>query len=142
MHGGVLQQYDTPAAIYETPANVFVAGFMGSPNMNFFRGRAVAHGDGFGVVLDGGDERVLPVPGDRTAGLSDGRPVIFGVRPEHFSPASARRAARKGHPSVMVPARVEMDEPTGAETILMCRIAGRRPSSSASRTRPRARATR
>lgn len=64
------------------------------------------------------------MPGDRTAGLSDGRPVIFGVRPEHFSPASARRAARKGHPSVMVPARVEMDEPTGAETILMCRIAG------------------
>ena len=124
MHGGVLQQYDTPAAIYETPANVFVAGFMGSPNMNFFMARVAGQGGGFGLVLDGGDGTVLALPDGRAERLSDGQPVIFGVRPEHFSPPHIGRAARKGHASVIVPVEVEMDEPTGSETILMCRIAG------------------
>jgi len=124
MHQGVLQQYDTPKAIYETPANVFVAGFMGSPNMNFFDAKIVAQGDQFGVVLEGGDGSVLPMPADRYGALSDGQSVTFGVRPEHFSPAHDLRAERKGGVSVVVPVHVDMDEPTGAETILMVQIAG------------------
>ncbi|WP_424986996.1 ABC transporter ATP-binding protein [Microbulbifer sp. S227A] len=124
MHQGVLQQYDTPKAIYETPANTFVAGFMGSPNMNFFSGQVTASGAGLGVVLDGGGPHVLPLSTGHQTALSDGQPVTLGVRPEHFSPAHAQRAARKGHASVRLPVSIEMDEPTGAETILMCRIAG------------------
>ncbi|WP_380053983.1 ABC transporter ATP-binding protein [Falsihalocynthiibacter sp. SS001] len=124
MHQGVLQQYDTPKAIYETPANMFVAGFMGSPNMNFFAARAVANGDRIGVKLDGGDNTVLPLVSERFQSLTDGQEVVLGVRPEHFSPLQAQRSARKGHASVTVSAEIDMDEPTGSETILMCRIAG------------------
>ncbi len=126
MHQGVLQQYDTPTTIYETPANVFVAGFMGSPNMNFFAAKVVEHDGGFGVVLDGGSEMVLPLPSDRYSALSAGQAVTFGVRPEHFSPASENRAKRKGGTSVVVPALVEIDEPTGAATILVTRIANQK----------------
>ncbi|MDW4498484.1 sn-glycerol-3-phosphate ABC transporter ATP-binding protein UgpC [Sulfitobacter sp. D35] len=124
MHQGVLQQYDTPKAIYETPANMFVAGFMGSPNMNFLSARSAPAGDGAGVTIAGGDGSVLPLPPDLRADLPAGREVILGVRPEHLSPAQARRAERKGRPSVTLPVEIDMDEPTGAETILMCRIAG------------------
>ncbi|RLJ40986.1 carbohydrate ABC transporter ATP-binding protein (CUT1 family) [Litoreibacter meonggei] len=124
MHQGVLQQYDTPKAIYETPANVFVAGFMGSPNMNFFAAKVVSTDGGFGLVLDGGDGTVLPLINGAHGALSDGQAVTFGARPEHFSPASEGRADRKGRASVIVPVTVEMDEPTGSETILMGEIAG------------------
>ncbi len=124
MNQGVLQQYAAPKEIYERPANTFVAGFMGSPNMNFFPARIAQGADGLGVVLDGGDGAVLPLVGDDQTNLSEGQKVTLGVRPEHFSPAHEARASRKGIPSVTVPVSVEMDEPTGSETILMCRVAG------------------
>ncbi|WP_171102060.1 MULTISPECIES: ABC transporter ATP-binding protein [unclassified Ruegeria] len=124
MHQGVLQQYDTPKAIYETPANMFVAGFMGSPNMNFLSAKIASTADGLGVVVNGGDGTVLPVPADRYQSLENGQDVVFGVRPEHFSPAHEQRAERKGRTTVSVPVTVDMDEPTGSETILMSRIAG------------------
>ncbi|MCV6825075.1 MULTISPECIES: ABC transporter ATP-binding protein [Halocynthiibacter] len=124
MYQGVLQQYDTPKTIYEKPANTFVAGFMGSPNMNFFKAKAVKNGDGFSVVIEGGEGTPLPLPADRYDTLTDGQSIIFGVRPEHFSPASDNRAERKGIASVAVPVRVDMDEPTGSETVLLTTIAG------------------
>ncbi len=124
MHQGVLQQFATPKEIYEQPANIFVAGFMGSPNMNFFAAKYVNSAEGGGIVLDGGDGSLLPLPGQRQPNLRDGQQVIFGVRPEHFSPAHVARATRKGNPSVIVPVSIDMDEPTGSETILMCSIAG------------------
>ena len=124
MYGGVLQQYATPKEIYETPSNVFVAGFMGLPNMNFLSARVVSSGSGFGLALDGGDGTVLPFPPDRARQLTDGQPVSFGVRPEYFTPAHEGRAARKGNAAVVVPVSIELDEPTGSETILMTRIAG------------------
>ncbi len=92
--------------------------------MNFFAAKIVAHGDGFGVVLEGGDGAVLPIPSDRYSTLTEGQSVTFGVRPEHFSPAHDLRAERKGGVSVVVPVHVDMDEPTGAETILMVQISG------------------
>lgn len=124
MHQGVLQQYAAPKEIYERPANTFVAGFMGSPNMNFFAAKIIKTAEEVSIVLDGGDGTLLLLPEGDHKNLSNGQQVIFGVRPEHFSPAHAARAARKGNPSVIVPVSVNMDEPTGSETILMCTIAG------------------
>jgi multiple sugar transport system ATP-binding protein len=92
MRGGVLQQFDTPDRVYSEPANLFVAGFIGSPAMNLVEGRFERQ--------EGGDVRcrigaqVLPLPDgllDARPGLAGavGRTVAIGVRPEALSLASA-----------------------------------------------------
>ncbi len=121
MFKGILQQYDTPQNIYERPVNKFVAGFMGSPTMNFLD--ATISPD-LGVIVDGGDGKVLPLQDGQIAGLVAGQKVVFGVRPEHFSPVEEKRAERKGGRSGVVSVKVDMVEPTGAETILMTKLAG------------------
>ncbi len=120
MYKGVLQQYDTPKEIYERPRNKFVAGFMGSPTMNFLDAKVVAHGDGLALTVDGGDGAVMPLTSEKSAGLTQGQPVVFGVRPEHFNPVHAHR----GDPIATLKVLVDMVEPTGSETILMSRVAG------------------
>jgi multiple sugar transport system ATP-binding protein len=81
MRGGIVQQVDTPKALYQAPANLFVAGFIGSPAMNFVRGRLEEDS----VRLPFGD---APLP----AGLRDApRDVIVGFRPEHFEDPSGLR---------------------------------------------------
>ncbi|USC13043.1 ABC transporter ATP-binding protein [Rhodococcus sp. 11-3] len=74
LRGGVLQQCASPRELYHRPANVFVAGFMGSPSMNLF---TVPVTDG-GIRFGG---QVIPVPRDTLAAA--GREVVFGIRPEH-----------------------------------------------------------
>jgi multiple sugar transport system ATP-binding protein len=85
MRAGVLQQVDTPANLYENPQNLFVAGFIGSPSMNFLPGRL----EGDVVKLPFGDARV---PDRVRAALQQGNgavtDVIVGVRPEHFEDAA------------------------------------------------------
>jgi len=78
---GVLQQVATPRELYEEPANLFVAGFMGSPPMNFIPAEVT---DG-GLRTPFGDVRL---PDDRIAGLGDQELVLIGARPEHFEDAS------------------------------------------------------
>lgn len=79
---GKLQQVDTPRALYSEPANVFVAGFMGSPSMNFFDATLVSEEGKF--YIDSGDFRLI-VPDERKNVYADyvGKEVIFGIRPEH-----------------------------------------------------------
>jgi multiple sugar transport system ATP-binding protein len=79
---GILQQCDTPRNLYNEPRNIFVAGFMGSPSMNFFNGTLV--NEEGKLFVDTGDFRVA-VPSDRKAALSGyvGKEVVFGIRPEH-----------------------------------------------------------
>jgi multiple sugar transport system ATP-binding protein len=79
---GILQQCDTPRNLYNEPRNIFVAGFMGSPSMNFFNGTLV--NEEGKLFVDTGDFRVA-VPADRKAALSGyvGKEVVFGIRPEH-----------------------------------------------------------
>jgi len=120
MFGGVLQQYDTPSEIYCNPVNRFVAGFMGSPTMKFLDATV---GEG-GLVLDGG--AVVPLLPGQGSDLSSGQKVVWGVRPEHFSPVDHKRAERRGGVSVPIEARVDMLEPTGADTILFTRISGQK----------------
>lgn len=80
---GKLQQVDTPRHLYNEPANVFVAGFIGSPSMNFFDATLV--GEEGRLFIDTGDFR-LAVPDERKGIYADyvGKEVIFGTRPEHI----------------------------------------------------------
>jgi multiple sugar transport system ATP-binding protein len=78
---GILQQCATPRELYEQPANLFVAGFIGSPPMNFIPATVT---DG-GFTTPFGDVRL---PDDRVAGLGDQEVVLLGARPEHFDDAS------------------------------------------------------
>ena len=81
LNKGILQQIDTPQTLYDRPDNLFVAGFIGSPSMNFFNAKLVK-GDG-NLYIDAGSYQVM-VPQDRKDKLMpyEGRQIIFGIRPE------------------------------------------------------------
>jgi multiple sugar transport system ATP-binding protein len=81
MNHGILMQVDTPQNLYDSPNNLFVAGFIGSPAMNFFNAELVKEGED--VVVKAASFSVK-VPEERRAALLDhiGKPVIFGLRPE------------------------------------------------------------
>ena len=96
MKDGILHQVDTPQQLYDRPANVFVAGFIGSPAMNFFEANVVKS-DGR-LMVDAGTFNV-PVPGSKTSAYEGyaGKPVIFGIRPDDihdpkFAPPSIEAA--------------------------------------------------
>ena len=86
MKDGVLQQCDTPQAVYSTPANIFVAGFIGSPSMNFFEG-TVEESDGK-LMLNSKAFRI-PIPENKRKayGAYTGKPVTLGIRPEDIHDA-------------------------------------------------------
>jgi multiple sugar transport system ATP-binding protein len=118
MHHGELQQFDRPQTVYERPANMFVAGFMGSPSMNFLEGEVTAQDGGAAIALpSNGAAAVLSAPRTQ-AELTRGRKVVVGVRPEHLTVVRNGGAAH-------VHAEVEVVEPTGAETIVVLRVDGR-----------------
>jgi len=107
MRDGVLQQVGTPDAVYAKPANLFVAGFLGSPPMNFIPG--TLRGDGAGARFAApGLELALAHCDARPAALAAGRAVVLGVRPEHV------RLAGEG----ALAARVALSEPTGAHRVV------------------------
>ena len=108
MHDGLVEQVGAPLELYDRPANMFVAGFIGSPAMNFIPGRVRTAG-GLTFVSDGGIE----MPLGSAPASSDGRPMVLGVRPEHFTIASDG-----------APAEVVVVEPTGSETLLAVRSGG------------------
>jgi ABC-type sugar transport system ATPase subunit len=91
MHEGVVQQFATPAEIYRKPANLFVAGFIGSPPMNFLRGTLVTERDH--SFLQTGEVKV-PLPALPSS--ADGKEIVLGVRPQDLTlvPAGAPAALR------------------------------------------------
>ncbi len=105
MRDGRLQQVDTPKRLFDAPNNLFVAGFIGSPAMNFVDAELVAEGDGAVLTFA---EHKLPVPasvlGDRE-GLRDylGRSLILGIRPSDFNDADLDN---NGDPQIQVKASV------------------------------------
>jgi multiple sugar transport system ATP-binding protein len=105
MHDGIVEQMGAPLELYDRPENLFVAGFIGSPAMNFLRGRLEA--DGF--VADGG----LRLPIGAAPPAAAGERVIYGVRPEHFQLTGAG-----------VPVEVVVVEPMGSETQVVVRAGG------------------
>ena len=128
MRDGVIQQFGSPQEIYDEPRNLYVAGFIGSPAMNFLRGRLVAHGSGTAFVLYHNDQTtLLPLPAtprcDALQGQHD-KEVILGIRPEHVTDAvSAHRASNhNGYEPTDVVGIVEMTEPTGPDTLVFTRF--------------------
>jgi multiple sugar transport system ATP-binding protein len=125
MLDGVLQQLDTPQALYRRPVNAFVAGFIGSPAMNTMRMRVSV--DGEDVLLnrpsaDGtADALTVKAPDRYRADLRPytGREVIFGVRPEDLA-----ERPQTDEDSVPLPARVDVIEPLGFEAYLYANVAG------------------
>jgi multiple sugar transport system ATP-binding protein len=107
MRDGVVEQIGSPLELYDNPANQFVAGFIGSPAMNFIPGIV----RGSTVELDGG--LALPMPSNARA--ADGQKVIYGTRPEHIEMAAEGEG---------VPTEVVVVEPTGADTQVFTKIAG------------------
>jgi len=106
MHDGIVEQIGAPLELYDRPANLFVAGFIGSPAMNVLEGRLGPDGFALGDV-------VLPVAAAPAA--ADGRPVYYGIRPEHFR--------LTGHGGIAV--EVVVTEPTGSETLVVAQAGGR-----------------
>jgi len=107
MRGGIIQQLAAPQEIYNRPANLFVAGFIGSPSMNFLHG---AVGDG-GKSFQFGDTKFDLAGYD--GGTTIERPkAILGLRPEHLSVQDRAEAGKT------IPATVELDEPMGADSLV------------------------
>jgi len=109
MHDGIVEQMGAPLDLYDRPANLFVAGFIGSPAMNFLKGKITVSGEPRFVTDSGLSLPVKDVPQG-----SDGRPVIYGIRPEHFVIDQ-----EKG-----IPAEVVVVEPTGSETQVFAKLGG------------------
>ena len=119
MRDGVVQQIDTPLALYNHPRNKFVAGFIGSPSMNFIEGKIV-RADGLWFDEGGFRVPVSPERQDDLAGYVD-RPVILGIRPEHISlPRGGVATASAGRVRTVV----EVVEPMGSELYLYLRAGG------------------
>lgn len=114
LKGGVIQQVGTPQEVYNTPANQFVAGFIGSPSMNFLN----AGIDGDALRLPDGSR--LPLPADRLAAVQRAgvRSVVLGVRPEHLQPQAADL------PGLGV--TVSVVEPLGSDTLVYFELDGQR----------------
>lgn len=123
MKDGVVQQFGSPQDIYDHPDNLFVAGFIGSPSMNFLRGKLEAHGAGLAFVLDhGGQKTLLPLPMTLAslASVAAGSDVIMGIRPEHVTDFASARRAESAHDYQVeeVSCTVELTEPTGPDTLV------------------------
>ena len=116
MKDGVIQQVDTPQNIYNNPANLFVAGFIGSPQMNFLNGTIENDGDRLVAVFN--DNRI-DIPTDKAKALKDsgyvGKEVIFGIRPEHISDKDELIQA---NPNSVINGNVEVIELMGAESYI------------------------
>ncbi|MBN7758804.1 sn-glycerol-3-phosphate ABC transporter ATP-binding protein UgpC [Nitratireductor aquimarinus] len=123
---GVLQQFGTPAEIYNTPNNLFVADFMGSPSMNLIPAKVKASGGDVAIMMerDEGEPLALPFAGANGALAGrDGQNVVFGIRPEALTdPDSADRNAR--HVSEL-DCDIEVIEPAGSDTFAVTRLGGR-----------------
>src|SRR5947209_11439189 len=108
MHDGIVEQIGTPLDLYDKPDNLFVAGFIGSPAMNFLHGAVRANGS---TGFEGPNGVQLPL-GTALAD-ADGRRAVYGIRPEHFTIADDGAEAE-----------IVVVEPTGSETQVFARLGG------------------
>lgn len=114
---GRIEQVGTPQELYNEPANKFVAGFIGSPAMNFFEvtvaGNKLTDGDQLNLTLTGGQEKLLTGKGYQ------GKKVILGIRPEDIS---ADLIVEDTFPDDVVEAEVVVSELLGSDSVLYCKV--------------------
>src|SRR6202161_4477422 len=108
MHDGVVEQIGSPLELYDRPDNQFVAGFIGSPAMNFLKGKVKSNGS---ATFQGPNGVKLPLAS--APANSDGRPAVYGIRPEHFTIADDGAEAE-----------IIVVEPTGSETQVFAKLGG------------------
>ncbi|MEZ2132593.1 MULTISPECIES: ABC transporter ATP-binding protein [unclassified Sinorhizobium] len=108
MHDGIVEQVGAPLELYDKPANLFVAGFIGSPAMNMIKGRLNPENSGEFIAPDG---TILPVA--KPMSQAKGRELVYGLRPEYIS------IDPNG-----LPAEVVVIEPTGYETQMIVKLGG------------------
>src|ERR1700760_2870793 len=108
LHDGIIEQIGSPLELYDRPDNQFVASFIGSPAMNFLKGKVKVNGS---ASFEGPNGLSLPLHSAPSA--SDGLPVVYGVRPEHFTIADDGAEAE-----------IVVVEPTGSETQVFAKLGG------------------
>ncbi len=111
LRGGVVEQAGAPLEVYDSPANLFVASFIGSPSINQLKG-TVRRVDGKPRFVAA--ETTLPLPENTPSRIEDAA-VVYGIRPEHLSLGEGG-----------VPAKVEIVEPTGSETQIVATLGGQK----------------
>ena len=123
MKDGIVQQVDSPANLYTKPCNMFVAGFIGSPQMNFVDAKLVKKDDGLYIEFSG-ESILLPEGKASRPELEEyiGKEVVLGIRPEDIHDDEAHISAS---PNNAVKAEVDVTEMMGAETYLYLKIAGK-----------------
>ncbi len=116
MKDGLIQQVDTPTALYERPANLFVAGFMGSPQMNFFNATVEKRGEEIHLVFGKHDIK-LPEGKAKKLEMTDyiGKEIIMGIRPENIHDEAVFLDSM---PDAIIEAKVDLVEMLGSETLL------------------------
>jgi multiple sugar transport system ATP-binding protein len=119
MQDGRIQQIADPITLYDQPANRFVAGFIGTPPMNFFEGKLT--GSAAAPVFEAPGNVRLPVAVSQRAALAahHNAPITFGIRPEDVGSAMAEQQVNASR----IRATVEVIEPMGSETFLHLRVA-------------------
>jgi multiple sugar transport system ATP-binding protein len=123
MRDGILQQLDSPQNLYDTPNNMFVAGFIGSPAMNFFEAKLDRVNGGLGVVI--GKDFVVPVPATKADNVGGhvGKNVYFGIRPEDVH--DSRYVARGVDETAKIHAQVNLTEAMGSEVFAYIESGGK-----------------
>ena len=125
MKDGFMQQVDTPQNLYDYPVNLFVAGFIGTPQMNFFKeSTLVSDGDKVAVNFVGGNRITLPKSvATRIKNIEEyldtGKSITLGVRPEDIH---QDQMFISNSPETVVKARIEVIEKLGAETQIYCEL--------------------
>ena len=107
MKDGVVQQVGTPTEVYDSPANIFVAGFIGVPQMNFYDGKLLIEGNKYSVKVE---DAVIELPKEKQEKLlsknAESQDIVVGVRPEHIS--------LEGDKNKMIHGRVDVSELMGS----------------------------
>ena len=117
MKDGIIQQFDTPQELYNNPANMFVAGFIGSPQMNFMSAKVEKAGTGYLLIAD---TAKVPVSDEKFASYV-GKEVVLGVRPEDLH-IEENALAKAG--DAVLNAHIDLDEMMGSEIYLCFNIQG------------------
>lgn len=121
MDKGIIQQFDTPQMLYNEPANMFVAGFIGSPQMNFIDA-SVINDNGLKILFSGYE---IPAPKDKKEYLEDyiGKDIVLGIRPEHFLSENEAKVEKN---CCIMTVKTEIAEMTGSETNVYFDLGGKR----------------
>ena len=121
LRDGQIEQQGPPLELFERPRTGFVARFLGSPSINLIPAKLVSTGNGISAAFE--DGRTLVLPASRVLSLkgAEGRPILLGIRPQHFS-LSAGGSLREG--VVSYPAVADLIQPTGTRTLTTIKIGG------------------